>query len=113
MLDPHFPSSGTKTRCLEDTKIAVALPRCSESTKESIAGWWTFRLEVTLEFWGNYGTSYVQKTGVEVLPVGDLSETIGLFFLFVGDATKVPRQKRKKCIPRSTILCTINGMETR
>ena len=57
----------------------------------------------------------IQKkhTAVEVLPVGDLSETIGLFFLFVGDATKVPRQKRKKCIPRSTILCTINGMETR
>ena len=54
-LEPHFPTSATKSRCLEDTKIAVALPHCSESTKESIAGWWTFGfLEVRL---GGYGGS--------------------------------------------------------
>ena len=32
---------------LEDTKTAVALPHCSESTRDSIAGWWAFLLEVT------------------------------------------------------------------
>ena len=40
-LEPHFPTSATKSRCLEETKTAVALPHCSESTKESIAGWRT------------------------------------------------------------------------
>ena len=25
-LEPHFPDSATKSRCIEDTKIAVALP---------------------------------------------------------------------------------------
>ena len=53
-LEPHFPSSATKSRCLEDTKTAVALPQCSESTKESIAGWWAFGSEVRLELWRNY-----------------------------------------------------------
>ena len=51
-LEPHFPTSATKPRCLEDTTTAAALPQCSESTKESIAGWWTFGLEVTLELYG-------------------------------------------------------------
>ena len=54
-LEPHFPTSATKPRCLEDTKTAVDLPHRSESTKESIAGWWIFGLEVRLEFWRNYG----------------------------------------------------------
>ena len=50
-LEPHFRTSATKSRCLlvEDTKTAVALPHCSESTKESIAGWSTFGLEVRLK----------------------------------------------------------------
>ena len=55
-LEPHFPISATKSRCLEDTKTAAALPHCSESTKESIAGWGAFGLEVRLELWRNYGT---------------------------------------------------------
>ena len=37
-LKPHFLTSATKSRCLEDTKIAVALPHRSERTNESIAG---------------------------------------------------------------------------
>ena len=38
-LEPHFPTSTTKSRFLEITKTAVALPHCGESSKESIAGW--------------------------------------------------------------------------
>ena len=79
-LKPHFPTSATKSRCLEDTKTAVALPHCSENTKESIAGWWTFGLEVRLELWRNCRTSYVKKTEVHVLSVVDLfAESAFLF----------------------------------
>ena len=49
------------------------MPHCSESTRDSIAGWWTVSLEVTPELWRNYGTSYVNKTAVEALPTVDLS----------------------------------------
>ena len=35
-LEPHFTTSATKSRSLEDTNIAVALPHCSESTKEVV-----------------------------------------------------------------------------
>ena len=31
-MEPHFPTSATKSRSLEDTKTAVALPHCSKST---------------------------------------------------------------------------------
>ena len=71
-LEPHFQTSATMSRCLERTKTAVALPHCSESTRDSITGWWTFLLEVTPELWRNYGTSYGKKTEVEVIPVVDL-----------------------------------------
>ena len=83
-LEPHFPTSATKSRSLEDTKTAVALPHCSESTRDSIAGWWTFRLEVTPQSWRKYGTSYVKKTEVEVLPVMNLSGKSAslIFFLW-------------------------------
>ena len=63
-LEPHFQTSATKSWCLGGIKNAVALPHCSESTRESIAaGWWTFGLEVTLELWRNI-TEYrtYQKT---------------------------------------------------
>ena len=60
-LEPQFPTSATKSRCLEDTKTAAALTYCSESIKESIARWWTFELVVRLELERNYGTSCVQK----------------------------------------------------
>ena len=83
-LEPHFPTWATKSRSLEDTKTAVALPHCSGSTKDSIAGWWTFWLEVTPELWRNYGTSYVKKTEVEVLPVVDLSAKSAFQFFFCG-----------------------------
>ena len=43
-LEAHFPTSATKSRCVEDAKTAAALPHCSESTKEPIAGRWTFGL---------------------------------------------------------------------
>ena len=66
-LEPHFPTSATKSRCLEDTKTAVALPHCSESIKESIVGWWTFGLEVRLDLCQKYGMSYTKKTEVEVI----------------------------------------------
>ena len=72
-LEPHFPTSATKSRSLEDTKTAAALPHCNKSTRDLIAGWWIFLLEVMTELWRNYGTSYVKKTEVEVLPVVDLS----------------------------------------
>ena len=65
-LEPHFPTPATKSRSLEDTKTAVALPHCSESARDSIAGWWTFRLEVTPEVWRKHGTPYLKKTEVEV-----------------------------------------------
>ena len=44
-LEPHFQTSATMSRSLKGTKTAVALPHYinSESTKESIAGWWTLR----------------------------------------------------------------------
>ena len=32
----------SQSRSLEDTETSVALPHCSESTRDSIAGWWTF-----------------------------------------------------------------------
>ena len=83
-LEPHFPTSATKSRSLEDTKTAVALPHCSESTRDSIAGWWTFRLDMTPELWRNYGTSYVKKTEVEVLPVVDLSRKSASQIVFCG-----------------------------
>ena len=38
-IRPHFLTSATKSRCLEGTKTAVALPQCSEGTEKSIAGW--------------------------------------------------------------------------
>ena len=65
-LEAYFPTSATRSRCpREGTKTAVALPHCCEITKESIAGWWIFRLEMGLEFWRNYESRYVKKTGVE------------------------------------------------
>ena len=73
-------SNFSDTRCLEDTKTAVALPHCSESTKESIAGWWTVGLEVRLGLWRNCGTRYVKKTKVDVLPVVDLSAESAFLF---------------------------------
>ena len=72
-LEPHFPTSATKPRSLDDTKTAAALPHCSASTRDSIAGKWTFLLEVTPELWRYYGKSYVKQTKVEVFPVVDLS----------------------------------------
>ena len=63
-LEPHLPTSATTSRSLEDTETAVALPQCSESTRDWIAGWWTFRLEVTPELWRKCGTSYVKKSKV-------------------------------------------------
>ena len=78
-LEPHFPTSARKPRCLEDKKTAAALPHCSESTKESIAGWWTVGLEVRLGLWRNCGTWYVKKTKVDVLPVVDLSAESAFF----------------------------------
>ena len=60
-LEPHFPTSATKSRSLEDTKTAVALPHCSESTRYSIAGWWTSRVDVTPELRRKHVTSYVKK----------------------------------------------------
>ena len=84
-LEPHFPTSATKSRSLEDTKTAVALPHCSESTQESIAGWWTLGLKVRLELSRNYGTSsYNKKTDVEVLPFVDLSAEAAFCFVFCG-----------------------------
>ena len=99
-LEPHFPTSATKSRCLEDTKTAVALPHCSESIKESIVGWWTFGLEVRLELWRNYGTSYVKKKEVEVLPVVDLSAESLFCFIFVGDAAQ-PKFSNQKSYPQT------------
>ena len=60
-LEPHSPTTTTKSRSLKDTKTSVALPHCGESTRDSIAGWWTFWLKVTPELWRSYGTSYVRK----------------------------------------------------
>ena len=62
-LEPHFQTWATKSRCLEDTKTAVALPRCSETTRGSIAGWWTFELKVRLELWQNYGVVHKKNRG--------------------------------------------------
>ena len=53
-------------------------------TPGSIAGWWSFRLEVTPELWRNYGTSHEKKTEVEVLPVVDLSGKSGFQTFFLG-----------------------------
>ena len=38
-LEPQFETSATMSQSLDGTKTAVTLPHCSESTKESIAGW--------------------------------------------------------------------------
>ena len=82
--EPHFQTSATMSWCMEGAITAVALPHCSESTKESIAGWWTFGIETRLELWLNYRTSYVKKTEVEVLPVVDLSAESAFSFFFCG-----------------------------
>ena len=44
---------------------------------------------MTPELRRNYGTSYVENTEVEVLPVVDLSGKSAFQFFFVGDATQV------------------------
>ena len=59
------------SQSFDDTKTAVALPHCSESTKESIAGWCILGSEVWLELWQNDGMPYKKNTQVEVLPVVD------------------------------------------
>ena len=60
------------SRCLERTKTAVALPHCSESTEESIAGWCIFGSKVWLKLLQSDGMSYKKNTQVEMLPVVDL-----------------------------------------
>ena len=55
---------------------------CSESTEESITGWLTCSVEVRLEFWRKYETSYVQKTEVEVVPVVGSSDESAAFVFF-------------------------------
>ena len=75
-LEPHFPNSPTASRCQESTKTAVALPHCSENTKDSIAG-----LEVRLELWWNYGMSY-PKNGGRGASNRRFVRTIGFFVLF-------------------------------
>ena len=98
-LEPHFLTSATTSRCLEVTKTAVDLLNCSESTKESIAGWWTFGLEVRLELWRNYG-SYINKTEVKVLPVVDFSAKSAVLFVFCGRCkTGDPRPPSRAGLP--------------
>ena len=70
--EPHFQTSATMSRCLEHTKTAVALPHCSESTEESIAGWCIFGSKVWLKLLQSDGMSYKKNTQVEMLPVVDL-----------------------------------------
>ena len=89
-LEPHFPTSATKSRSLEDTKT-VDLPHCNEGTRDSIARWWTLircdaGVMAVLKY---YGTSYVKKTEVEVLPVVDLSRKSAFRFFIVVDGTQV------------------------
>ena len=91
-VEEQIQRPGTRFSSLSDYvavprghETAVALPHCSESTKESIAGWWTFGLEVRLELWRNYRTSYVKKTEVEVLPVVDLSAESFFYVVFFGE----------------------------
>ena len=83
-LEPNFPTSDTKSRCLENTKTAVALPHCSESTKESIVGWWTSGLDVRLELGRTYETSYAKTMEVEGASSRILVRRIGLFIYFCG-----------------------------
>ena len=89
-LEPHFTTSATKSRCVEDTKTVVALPHCSESTKQSISGWWTLALEVRMESWRNYRTSYVKNRGRGASSRGYIRKIRqNRLFFFVGDATHV------------------------
>ena len=74
---------------LDGTKTAVALPHCSESTKESIAGWCIFGSELWLELWQNDGMSYNKNTQVEVLPVVVLGKKMTKYHFFVGGAIQV------------------------
>ena len=85
-VEEQIQRPGTRFSSLSDYvavprghETAVALPHCSESTKESIAGWWTVGLEVRLGLWRNCGTWYVKKTKVDVLPVVDLSAESAFF----------------------------------
>lgn len=66
-LAPRFQTSkALLSQSLEGTKIAAALPYCSKSAKESIAGWCTFGLEVKLELCQNCVVPpYHEKTVVE------------------------------------------------
>ena len=78
-LEPQFQISATKSRCLEDPKTAVAL-RASKSRSQ---GGKIFASEARLELWRNYGTSYVTKMEVEVLPGLDLSQESAFLFMFL------------------------------
>ena len=90
------------SQSLDVTKTAVALPHCSESTKESITGWCIFGSEVWLESWQNDGTSYMQEkytgrgasSGRFVQKVGEIS------FFFEGSATQVSTMWYAKALPR-------------
>ena len=69
------------SQSLDGTKTAVALPYCSETTRESVAGWCVFGSEVWLELWQNNGMSCKKNTQVEVLPVVDLCKESAFFFV--------------------------------
>jgi len=89
-LKPHLQTSATMSRCFELKKTAVALPLCSESTQQSIAGWCIFETKVLLKFWQSDGVSYTKNTRVEVLPIVDLlRKKRRKDMFFVGGATEV------------------------
>ena len=48
-LEPYLETLATMSQYFDGTKTAVALPHCSESTIESVAGWCIFGSEVWLE----------------------------------------------------------------
>ena len=83
-LESHFGKSATMSRSLEGTKPAVAMPHCSGSTYDSIAGWCIFGSEVWLELWQNDVMSYMKNTQVEVVPVADLFKESAKYHFFCG-----------------------------
>ena len=71
-MAPHFQTSATTSQSVEDMKTAVALPNCSESTQESIAGWCIFGSAVSREYGRITGCRARKFQSIEVLTVADL-----------------------------------------
>ena len=85
-LEPHFPTSATNSQSLDDEKTVVALPHCSESTRDSIAGWWTFFIRGDVGVMAEIRNVVRKQNGGRGASSREFVRKIGFSDCFVGDA---------------------------